>query len=60
MGLIPSTGAQAGINLIIVSAVFLALAILAVSLRIWSLRLKKKPLALNDYLIILALVRESQ
>lgn len=57
MSLIPSTGDEQGVMLITVSAIFLALAILAVALRLWSVRLKKRSLAVNDYLIILALVR---
>ena len=48
---------EQGIMLITVSAIFLALAILAVVFRLWSLRLKKRSLAANDYLIILSLVR---
>ena len=57
MSLIPSAGDEQGIMLITVSAIFLALAILAVVFRLWSLRLKKRSLAANDYLIILSLVR---
>ncbi|MCJ1264136.1 hypothetical protein MMC22_004007 [Lobaria immixta] len=56
MRLIPTTGDQQGVMLIVVSAIFLALAILAVALRLWSLCLKKRSLAANDYLIIIALM----
>ena len=56
MGLIPSSGDEKGIMLISVSTVFLALAMIAVAMRIWSLHLKKRPLNLNDTLVLIALV----
>lgn len=45
-----------GLNLVILSITFELMAILAVILRIYSRRLKKKSLQLNDYAIIVALV----
>ena len=56
MGLIPSTGDEKGVMLVSVSTVFLGLAVLAVTMRIWSRHLKKRSLNLNDYLILLSLV----
>ena len=45
-----------GIKLLVVVVVFLALAIVAVGLRIWARRIKRSKLQWNDYSIILALV----
>ena len=42
--------------LVAVTAVFEFLAIVAVTLRLWSLQLKKRSLMANDYLIIVSLV----
>lgn len=56
MSLIPSTGDSRGIGLVVVCTVFLAIAIFAVSLRIWSRRIQKIPFRLNDYAIYVALV----
>ena len=54
MGLPP--GDSQGRMLIVVVTVFEAFAITAVVLRLWSRRLKKTSLLLNDYLVLLALV----
>ena len=51
-----SQGDGRRVMLVIVSAFFLALAILAVAMRIWSVRLKKRSLSRSDYVILLALV----
>ena len=47
----------AGTMLIIVLSVFLFFDLLVVGLRLWARRIKKKKLALNDWAIILSLVR---
>ena len=56
MGLLPSDGDGQGVVLIVVCAIFEAFAIVAVILRLWSVRLKKRSLSANDYLILFALV----
>ncbi len=56
MGLIPSSGDEKGVMVISVSTVFLALAVIAVAMRLWSLHLKKRPLNLTDTLVLIALV----
>ena len=53
MGLIPAKGDEQGTMLIAVSSILLALAIVAVLLRIWSRRLKRRSLVTNDYLVLL-------
>lgn len=45
-----------GTQRIIVEAVFLALDYVAVGLRLWARRLKRKSLEFNDYAILTALV----
>ena len=50
-------GRDPGVAQIVISVVFALLAIIAVVLRIVSRRLSKVKLQLNDYLIIVALVR---
>ena len=59
MGLISSSDDGQGVMLISVSSIFLALAVVAVAMRIWSSHLKKRYLNRNDYLILLALVWNS-
>ncbi|KAL8952039.1 MAG: hypothetical protein Q9222_002026 [Ikaeria aurantiellina] len=44
------------VKVIVISVVFLPFAALAIALRLWARRLKRMPLALNDYLIIAAMV----
>jgi hypothetical protein len=56
MTLIPKTGDQLGISVIIVDVLFLALAALAICFRLWARRMTKKPLCFNDYAVIVALV----
>ena len=53
---LPSKGDGQGVMLIALSAIFLALALIAVALRLWSRRLMRAQLALNDYLVLLAMV----
>ena len=50
-------GREYYIKNVTVIAVFSALATVAVVLRVWARRIQNMPLALNDYLIVLALVR---
>ena len=47
------------VQLIILCSVFLALAIVTVGLRLFTRRIKRTKLRINDYLIIVALVRDS-
>ena len=54
--LIPVAGNRQGITEIVIGTVFVALDILAVGLRFWSRRLKRRKLQFNDYTIIAALV----
>ena len=56
MGLIPTKGDGEGVMLVAVTSAFLALALVAVALRVWSRRLKRTALVTNDYLVLLALV----
>lgn len=49
-------GDAAGIRLIIIEVLFFVLSIGAVGLRIWSRRLKRRALSLDDYAVILGLV----
>lgn len=49
-------GDAAGIRLIIIEVIFFVLSIGAVGLRIWSRRLKRRPLGLDDYSVVLGLV----
>ena len=48
---------SAGVKLIIIDVLFFSLATVAVGLRTWSRRLKRCPLALNDYAVVVGLVR---
>ena len=57
MTLIPSEGDSRGIELLIVTAVFVALAAVAVFFRVWSRRIQKHALCFNDYSIFVALVQ---
>lgn len=54
MGLLESN--SAGARLILIEVVFFALAIGAVVLRIWSRRLKRRALGLDDYAVVVGLV----
>ena len=53
---IPSKGDGQGVMLVALSVIFLALGLIAVALRLWSRRLMKARLGLNDYLVLLAMV----
>ena len=57
MGTINSQNDSKGIAFLVVDIVFIVLAAVAVGLRLWARRLKRSPLALNDYSVIAALVR---
>ena len=48
--------AHLGAAVITVISVFLACAMLAVALRVWSVHIKQRPYRSHDYLIFLALV----
>ena len=50
-------GPEYYIKHVTIIAVFSSLASVAVVLRVWARRIQNIPLALNDYLIVLALVR---
>lgn len=45
-----------GLARVSVESVFLALDFIAIALRLWASRLKRKSLAINDYAIFIALV----
>lgn len=51
---------QGGVDVIVVTTVFLALAILAVIGRFYSRYLQRKPISIDDYLIVVALVSRLQ
>lgn len=53
---IPATGDSLGIAVIVVDVVFLALAAVAIGLRLWSRRITSLALSLNDYLVVMAWV----
>ena len=55
-GLMPLTGNSLGITVVVLDSVFLSLAVVAISLRIWSRRMNKQTLCFNDYAIVLAWV----
>ena len=57
MGAINSANDSKGIAFIVVDVVFTVLAGIAVGLRLWARKLKRCPLALNDYAVIFGLVR---
>lgn len=59
MGLIPATGDSLGITPLVTDSIFLALAAVAVILRVWSRRIMQTSLCFNDYAVIVAWVRES-
>ncbi|MCJ1423149.1 hypothetical protein MMC29_001030 [Sticta canariensis] len=46
----------AGVRLIVIEALFYGLAIGAVGLRIWSRRLKRRALGLDDYAVVVGLI----
>ena len=46
----------AGVRLIVILAVFLALAVVAVCLRFWARKLKRTKPGLSDYFMVLGLV----
>ena len=56
MGLGPTRISPTGERWITANAVLLALATIAVLLRLWARRLRDKALVLNDYTIVLSLV----
>lgn len=56
MGLIPSSADSLGIALLIVDFVFIALAAIAILLRVWARRIQKASLCLNDYAVMVAWV----
>lgn len=54
-----STRNPQGTKVMAVSFLFLGIATAAVGLRLWSRKLKKTSLGLNDYAILTALVRDN-
>lgn len=52
----PSHGDALGIMLIVISSVFLGLAAFAVAIRLWSRKIQRHGLFLNDYAAVLAWV----
>ena len=56
----PSNGQAMGTINIAINSVFLGLAAVAVGIRIWSRRIQRHVLALNDYAVILAWVCKRQ
>lgn len=52
----PLGSSKEGTSAVVVQIVFEILAIIAIALRIWSRRLKRKSFVLNDYAAIVALV----
>ena len=51
-----SRGDSESVKLLAVTVIFLALAVIAVGLRIWARTIKRVMLQMNDYYIFLALV----
>lgn len=52
----PSHGDALGIILIVISSVFLGLTTIAISIRLWSRKIQRNSLVLNDYTAMLAWV----
>ena len=59
MGALSQTNPR-GLTILIICSVFGGLAIFAVCLRLWSRKLKRQQLCLNDYSVLIALVQISQ
>ena len=55
MGTLSRTNPQ-GLTILILCSIFAGLAVITVGLRLWSRRLKKQKLCLNDYSVLIALV----
>lgn len=55
-GLSPSHGDAIGVILVVITNVFLGLTTFAVSIRLWSRKIQRNGLFLNDYAAILAWV----
>ena len=65
MSVIPAEGANLpisleGIKLVVISIVFEVSAVVAVMLRLWSRKIKKKALCFNDYAVVIGLVSDGE